>query len=327
MAVNSPLLAGGANVAVGNRALAANTIGAVNTAVGSLALETNTTGTENTAVGRRALEFLDGGHENTAVGWGAGSNYTGTETNNICIGDQTSGVTGENNNIRIGENSPSEGIVVGSNPGINAVIMGTGLGSGGLSIVQTILGSTIQVGANLTGGTCFIGDISGADVGASPLVRVTAAGQLGVNVSSARFKKDIESMGKTSEAIFSLRPVTFHYKRDVTNTPAVGLIAEEVAKVNPDLIFKDKEGKPFSVRYEDINVLLLNEFLKEHKKVEEQQASIAELKSTVAQQKKDFQATVAQLTARLDQQASEIQKVSAQVEMSKPAPQVVVNKP
>jgi peptidoglycan hydrolase CwlO-like protein len=91
------------------------------------------------------------------------------------------------------------------------------------------------------------------------------------------------------------------------------------------LVTRDSEGKPETVRYDAVNAMLLNEFLKEHKKVEEQQATIAELKSTVAQQKKDFQATVAQLTARLDEQASQIQKVSAQIEASKPAPQVVNN--
>ena len=116
-------------------------------------------------------------------------------------------------------------------------------------------------------------------------------------------------MGKTSEAIFSLRPVTFHYKGDETNLPCFGLIAEEVAKVNPDLILLDKEGKPQTVRYEQVNAMLLNEFLKEHRKNEEQQA-------TIAQQQKQIEA----LTAGL-------QKVSAQLELSKPAPQVVVNKP
>ena len=123
-------------------------------------------------------------------------------------------------------------------------------------------------------------------------------------------------MGETSEAIFSLRPVTFHYKNDPTNTPQFGLIAEEVAKVNPALVGVDKEGKPHSVQYMKVEAMLLNEFLKEHKKVEEQQASIGQLKS-------EMQTMVAQLK----EQAAQIQKVSAQLEVSKPAPQVVVNKP
>jgi hypothetical protein len=123
-------------------------------------------------------------------------------------------------------------------------------------------------------------------------------------------------MGKTSEAIFSLRPVTFHYKDDTTNEPQFGLIAEEVAKVDPGLIGVDKEGKPASVRHDQINAMLLNEFLKEHKKVEEQQATISELKN-------ELQTVVAQLK----EQAAQIQKVSAQLEVNKPAAKVVVNKP
>ena len=134
-------------------------------------------------------------------------------------------------------------------------------------------------------------------------------------------------METTSEVILSLRPVTFHYKTDTKSIPQFGLIAEEVAKVNPALVLPDKEGKPYTVRYDAVNAMLLNEFLKEHRKVQEQEVTITELKSTVAQQQKDFQATVARLTALLDEQASQIQKVSAQLEANKPAPQVALNNP
>jgi len=118
-------------------------------------------------------------------------------------------------------------------------------------------------------------------------------------------------MENVSDAIPSLRPVTFHYKTDTKGTPQFGLIAEEVAKVNPDLVVRDKEGKPYSVRYDQVNAMLLNEFLKEHRKVEN-------LEATVAQQHKDFEAAVAELKGQ-------IQKVSAQLEATKPAPQVVNN--
>jgi len=130
-------------------------------------------------------------------------------------------------------------------------------------------------------------------------------------------------MGKASESIFALKPVTFRGKNDPKGIPQFGLIAEEVEKVNPELVSHDADGRPDSVGYLQISVMMLNEFLKEHKKVEEQQASIAELKSTVAQQQKGMEV----LTAQLKEQAAQIQKVSAQVEVSKPAPQVVVNKP
>ena len=130
-------------------------------------------------------------------------------------------------------------------------------------------------------------------------------------------------MAKASEAILALKPVTFHYKTDNTNTPQFGLIAEEVAKVNPDLVVRDKDGELLTVRYDAVNAMLLNEFLKEHKRVEEQQATITELKSTVAQQKKGMEI----LTAQLKEQGAQIQKVTAQIEMSRPASRVVANKP
>src|SRR5262249_20836800 len=134
-----------------------------------------------------------------------------------------------------------------------------------------------------------------------------ATGQLGTNVSSVRFKKDIDAMDKSSEAIFSLKPVTFHYKNDKTNTPQWGLIAEEVAKVNPALIAVDGEGKPYTVRYDAVNAMLLNEFLKEHKAFVEEHRTVEELKKQIEV-----------LTAGL-------QKVSAQLELSKAAPQTVKN--
>ena len=143
---------------------------------------------------------------------------------------------------------------------------------------------------------------------------MSRTGQLGTNASSERFKKDINTMEKASEAILSLRPVTFHYKTDTKGIPQFGLIAEEVAKVNPALVLLDKEGKPFTVRYDAVNAMLLNEFLKEHREV-------AELRSTVAEQRKGMEA----MAAQLKEQAAQIQKVSAQLEANKPAPQVVNN--
>ena len=158
-------------------------------------------------------------------------------------------------------------------------------------------------------------------------VIVDAVGRLGTVTSSARFKEAIKPMDKASEAILALEPVTFRYKHelDPDRIPQFGLIAEQVEKVNPALVASDDQGKVYSVRYEAVNAMLLNEFLKEHRKVEEQQATITQLKSAVAQQKKNFQATVAQLTGRLDEQAAQIQKVSARLEMDKPTPQVVLS--
>ena len=140
-----------------------------------------------------------------------------------------------------------------------------------------------------------IGNIGSTAQANGVFVTVGAGGKLGFQVSSRRYKDDIKPMDKASEALFALKPVSFRYKQEIdpARSPDFGLIAEDVATVNPDLVARDEEGKIVTVRYQAVNAMLLNEFLKEHKKVEEQQASIAGLKSTVAQQKKDFQATAA----------------------------------
>jgi hypothetical protein len=293
-----------------------------NTAVGGFALRANVNGARNTAVGAGALETILGGDDNTAIGELAGGNYTGTESNNICIGSDTQGTAGESNAIRIGDASPSGGIdVVTSGPLANAISIGSGLSTQGISIL-TLLGFgsvSIANGLQTTNGasTCFIGGIYNQAFGPQDMaVRVGNDNKLGTVVSSRRFKHDIKPMDNSSEAILSLKPVTFQYNSDTTNTPRVGLVAEDVAEVSRGLVIADKEGKPLSVRYEDVNVMLLNEFIKEHKKVEQLQA-------TVAQQQKGMDV----LTAQLKEQAAQIQKVSAQVEMNKPAPQVVANKP
>jgi uncharacterized coiled-coil protein SlyX len=145
---------------------------------------------------------------------------------------------------------------------------------------------------------------------------IDSTGKLGTVVSSARFKNQIKPMDKASEAILALKPVTFRYKEelDPDGMPQFGLIAEEVEKVNPDLVVRDEDGKVTTVRYEAVNAMLLNEFLKEHRNVTEQQSTIAELKTTVAQQQKQIEV----LTAT-------VQKVSNKLELSKAAPQLVEN--
>jgi hypothetical protein len=160
----------------------------------------------------------------------------------------------------------------------------------------------------------FIAGINGVDQGSPTAVFInTTTGQLGTTppASSRRYKKEIKPMDKVSEAILALKPVTFQYKTDTKGTPQFGLIAEEVAKVNPALVLPDKEGKPYTVRYDSVNAMLLNEFLKEHSKVEK-------LEATVARQHKDFEAALADLKGQ-------IQKVSAQLELNKPAQQTALN--
>ncbi len=145
-------------------------------------------------------------------------------------------------------------------------------------------------------------------------------GQLGTVASSQRFKKDISTMENVSEAILSLRPVTFHYRTDTKGIPQFGLIAEEVAKVNPALVLPDKEGKPYSVRYDAVNAMLLNEFLKEHRTVQAQKATIAQLEQ-------DFQSKLAEQQKQIQALTAGLQKVSAEIERSKAMPNVVFNNP
>ena len=168
--------------------------------------------------------------------------------------------------------------------------------------------NTIRIGNGITANT-FIRGISGATAAGGAAVFVNSSGRLGTLTSSARFKDEIKPMGNASEAILALKPVSFRYKKDIDpqGLPQFGLVAEEVEKVNPDLVIREADGRPQTVRYEQVNAMLLNEFLKEHKTVQEQGAMIA-------RQQKAIEA----LTAGL-------QKVSAQLEVSKPAPQTVLN--
>jgi hypothetical protein len=198
-------------------------------------------------------------------------------------------------------------IALGDNAGFNLTTGSNNIDIGNVGVAGEA--KTIRIGKQGTQTATFIAGINGATVPTGVAVIVDGSGHLGTTTSSARFKEAIKAMDKASEAILSLRPVTFHYKHDLDPDciPQFGLVAEEVEKVNPDLVARDAEGKPYTVRYEAVNAMLLNEFLKEHRKNEEQQATIARLE-------KEIEA----LTAGL-------QKVSAQLEASKPAPQVVNN--
>lgn len=281
---------GSGNTANGASALLSNMTGNNNTANGYGALSANMSGSGNTAIGRNTLS-ANTGNGNTALGTNAGSALT-TGANNIDIGLDVIGGAGENNTIRLGANLPDT-------PGASA---------------------------------CHIGGIYNQSVDASTAspMAIDASGKLGTVVSSRRFKHDIKPMDKASEAILALKPVTFHYKSDAKNTPCFGLIAEEVAGVNPDLVVRNKNGEIWSVRYDQINAMLLNEFLKEHRKVQEQQTTIGQLKSNAAKQ----EATVSELksdlqivVARLKDQDSKIQRVSAEVEMNKRSSHIVAGNP
>jgi uncharacterized coiled-coil protein SlyX len=295
------------NSAVGAGALANNTTGAANTALGEQALIRNTTAAANTAVGRWAMVNHTVGDYNTALGAYALSDNE-TRRFNTAIGAYALQHGAGNNNIAVG-------FLSGRNlkTGDNNIDIGNEGVAGEDSTIR--IGSASQV-------RTFVAGISGSVV-TGAIVQVNGSGQLGTAPSSARFKDEIKPMDKASEAILALKPVTFQYKQEIDPecTPQFGLVAEDVARVNPDLVLRDSEGNIHSVRYDAVNAMLLNEFLKEHHTVQElkstaakQEATIAELKSNVAQQQKGIEA----LTAGL-------QKVSAQLELNKSAPQTVLN--
>ena len=289
---------GGTNTAVGAGALLNNSDGADNNAVGAFALFNNVSGFFNNAHGRNAL-LNSTGSQNNAMGDDA-MFFNTTGSFNTAIGDDAldANVDG-NNNVAVGDEA------------------GTGLGA---SVNNCIAINVPGAGPFATlDNTCFIGSIFDqpvSDVGTQEAVFVDQLNVVGIAASSRRFKHDIQPMDKASEAILALKPVTFKYNADKNGRTQYGLIAEEVATVNPDLVVQHKDGEISTVRYEQVNAMLLNEFLKEHKKVQN-------LEVTVAQQQQGMEV----LTAQLKEQAAQIQKVSAQLEVSKPAPQVVATKP
>jgi hypothetical protein len=330
---------GGSNTANGANALAFNTTGSDNTATGNGALFNNnasgntangadallanTTGFDNTAMGKAALSTNISGRFNTAIGSGALGLSTGDA--NTAVGDSALGLSTGDFNTAVG-NTALASNTTGSHNTALGWRAGSDLTTGdeNIDIEFGVVGvpgesNTIRIGTSIITDT-FIRGISGATAAGGAAVFVASNGHLGTMTSSARFKDEIKPMGNASEAILALRPVSFRYKKEIDpqGIPEFGLVAEEVEKVNPALVIRDSEGKPFTVRYEQVNAMLLNEFLKEHREVQEQEATIAQLK-------KDFGATTAQLTARLEEQAAQIQKVSAQVQLSKPEPQTVQN--
>jgi hypothetical protein len=277
------------NTATGYNALLTNTQGSANTAVGSFALIDNLIGSNNTATGDGALFNNTGGNNNTAYGVDALLSSNGS--NNIALGALAGqNLTTGNNNIDIGA------------PGVTAEA------------------NAIRIGKSGTQKKTFIAGIRGVTVAGGVGVIVGSSGQLGTVVSSARFKEAIKPMDKASETLLKLKPVIFRYKEelDPDAIPQFGLIAEEVEKVNPDLVARDEDGKVMTVRYESVNAMLLNEFLKEHRKVEE-------LASAAARQQKEFQATIAQQQKQIEALTFGLQKVTAQLESGKPGRRIVIN--
>jgi Chaperone of endosialidase len=309
---------GSANTATGWTALQSNTTGFNNTANGSNSLARNTTGINNTATGEGALFLNTTGSQNTADGvFALGNNIDASQ--NTATGFEalifnTSGAS----NTSVGYNSllnnttGSNNIAVGASAGMNLTTGNFNIDIGNAGVAGE--SRAIRIGTTGTHARTFIAGISGATVPTGVGVIVGANGKLGTVVSSVRFKDEIKLMDKASEAILALKPVTFHYKHelDPEGIPQFGLVAEDVEKVNPDLVARDDQGKPYSVRYEAVNAMLLNEFLKEHRKVE--------------QLEKQVEALTAGLKKVSAQLATGRVRPTGGLEASNPAPHVVVNK-
>jgi hypothetical protein len=282
------------NTATGAGALFSHTDGGGNTANGAFALFSHTSGIDNTVVGDRALLLSTTGGFNTAVGEAAMLNND-TGSSNVAIGVQALG-----NNIS----------------GSNNIVLGNVAGSGVTTANDVIC---IGAGGENVDSSCYIGGIFNATSSGGTAVFINSAGKLGTSTSSQRFKEAIKPMEQASAALFALKPVSFHYKKEIDpqGTKQFGLVAEEVEKVDPDLVVRDKEGKPYTVRYDQVNAMLLNEFLKEHRKVEE-------LEAMVARQQKSFESKAAEQRQQIDALTLAVQKISAQVDMNTAATKVVV---
>jgi uncharacterized coiled-coil protein SlyX len=297
--------AGSLNTAVGTQALFSNTAGSLNTAVGTKALASSNTGSANTAIGEEALLSNTTGSDNTATGSGA------LFINRDGSSNTANGRTALPNNMSGNNNTAT---------GVSALYYSTGNGNTALGAFAgnsvTTANNVIAIG---TGGanvsdSCYIGNIFGATVEPTSAlsVMIDSSGKLGTTASSKRFKEEIQPMDKASETILALRPVTFRYKNYKNSPLQFGLIAEEVADVNPDLVARDNRGEIYTVRYDQINAMLLNEFLKEHRKV-------AELEATVGRQENEFQSKLAEQEKQIAALASGLQKVTTRLETSKPA--------
>ncbi len=337
------LTAGNQNTATGLRALFSDTNGGFNTATGVYSLFSNTSGFFNSATGAYALANNIGGNYNTANGYAAlyrntaglyntatgfAALYRNERHANTANGYQAlfNNTTGDDNTATgyqalffntTGFHNTANGIFALSNniTGSENIALGV---NAGLSV--TTANNVICIGnpGENSDNSCYIGNIFGATVSVGTPVLVNSDGRLGTVTSSRRFKEEIKPMERASEALLALKPVTFRYKKgiDPQGVPQFGLVAEEVEVVNPDLVVRDKEGKVNTVRYEAINAMLLNEFLKEHRTVQELKSNTARQEAIIAEQQKQIKA----LTSGLE-------KVNNRLELNKPAPQVVLNTP
>jgi hypothetical protein len=341
---------GGDNTAIGENSLVRSTTAVMNTAAGSGALFSNTTGSLNTAVGAGALGNNTTASDNTAVGWATlASNTTGSENTGIGLGALNHNLTGSNNtavgqealndlsaaddntavgqralvtttggsNTAVGRNALSANVTGSGNIAVGAAAgQSITAGSNNIDIGNSAPGdesAAIRIGTAGTQTAAFIAGISGATSSGGVAVFVNAGGQLGTATSSLRFKEEVEEIGAASGGLMRLRPVTFRYKPsydDGSNLLQYGLIAEEVAKVYPDLVQYDRDGRPLAVRYHFVNAMLLNEVQLQHRDIAAQRAEIAAQRAEIAAQRNAIEA-LSHGAAKADALAGEVQALEA----------------
>ena len=295
-----------------------------NTAEGQAALFSLTTGVANTVVGWLSLNTLDSGKFNTAIG--AGTLIGNTANHNTATGagalfntfiggnNTANGAFALFNNLQGGDNTAiGIGALSNNTTGSNNVALGSGAGAS-----ATTGSNNVYVGAGMQGvagesDACYVKSIFGQTSATGIPVLINSNNKLGTTMSSKRFKKEIRPMDKASDSLLALKPVTFRYKEEIdpTGTTQFGLVAEQVEKVHPDLVVRDAERKPYSVRYDQVNAMLLNECLKAHSKMEEQEATIDHLKQ-------ELQATAAHQQKQIKALTAGLQKLSAELEQRSP---------
>ena len=325
---------GNFNTSVGAGALILNNADS-NTAVGAAALALNTSGAENTAVGTAALVYNDSGNVNSAFGAFALVNTTGS--NNTAIGDRALlNNNSGSSNTAVGQAAMLNNTTGGSNIAIGVQALGNNDSGSGNIVLGNVSGTAITTANNVicignlpadnVDNRTYIGNISNTTVSGAGTDAVTVnltTGLLGHLSSSRRYKEEIQPMDSASEMLYRLKPVTYRYKKEIDATQSLdyGLVAEEVAEVDPNLAIHDAKGRIESVRYTAINAMLLNEFLKEHAKVEQQNRKIRDQEATIAELKSEMTSIV----ARLKEQGSKIESVSAQLDVQKKDPEIASN--
>lgn len=310
-------ISGGFNSALGFRALFSNTTGSYNSALGINALYFNTTGINNVSIGVSSLVYNTTGNNNSALGtYSLYSNTIGYENSAMgfsAIGANTSG----KNNSAVGYNALRNNTTGANNTAIGHSA-GYNLTTGSNNVDIANIGvagesAAIRIGTQGVHASAYLAGVYGVNVPNASFVTVTPSGQLGIYVSSRRYKEDIKPMDSVSDKLLELRPVTFRYKKaDEEGRKPIqyGLIAEEVDEIMPELVVRNKDGSPETVAYQYIPSLLLNEYQKQHRELITQKAALSEIKAVLASSETKETISAQQINELKSQHKIDLQKIA-----------------